>query len=224
VRVRSLQDGAAIADLTAGRRPALALTLSPDGDLMAIGDGEGYVNVTATEDWLVARDFRAVPRGPIWALAFHEAPDGLRLLAGGLDSHIDVWPLATASSVRASDDLRRPFQRKAGLSNGERQFVRKCSICHTLTPDDGARAGPTLYGLFGRPAGSLADYPYSDALNGSDIVWTAQTVSALFDVGPDHYTPGSKMPMQRITDAQDRADLIAWLQEATRPADRESTP
>ena len=216
VRVRSLADGSQIADLTAGRRPALALDLSPDGSLMAIGDGEGYINVRSTDDWTIMRDFRAVPRGPIWALAFFETEAGLSLLAGGLDSHVDVWPLAQARSVREAD-LKRPFQITEGLSNGERQFVRKCSVCHTLTPEGGNRAGPTLHGLFGRPAGAVEGYDYSPALTDADIVWTAETVSALFDVGPDHYTPGSKMPMQRITGAQDRADLVAWLQDATRP-------
>ena len=43
------------------------------------------------------------------------------------------------------------------------------------------------------------------------------TIDALFDEGPDHYIPGSKMPMQRITGADDRADLIAYLRRATDP-------
>jgi cytochrome c len=221
VRVRDLETGAEIADVTAGRRPALALAFSPNGALMAVGDGEGYINVTATEDWSVVRDFRAVPRGPIWALAFDGS--GRRLLAGGLDSHVDVWPLAEARSVAERDDLRRPFQLSEGLSNGERQFVRKCSVCHSLSPDGGRRAGPTLHGLFGRPAGAVEGYAYSDALTGTDIVWTEETVAALFEIGPDHYTPGSKMPMQVIAREQDRDDLVAWLRRATDPQEHTST-
>ena len=44
-------------------------------------------------------------------------------------------------------------------------------------------------------------------------VWTDETVHRLFDEGPDRVTPGSKMPMQRITREEDRADLIAFLRE-----------
>ena len=51
----------------------------------------------------------------------------------------------------------------------------------------------------------------------SDIVWSAETLGALFDLGPDHYVPGSNMPMQRITNPQDRADLIGFLRSATAP-------
>ena len=61
----------------------------------------------------------------------------------------------------------------------------------------------------------VADYRYSDILTGSTITWDATSIDALFDIGPDHYIPGSKMPMQRITEPQDRQDLIDFLREAT---------
>ena len=101
------------------------------------------------------------------------------------------------------------------MENGERQFMRKCSICHALTPPPSRKAGPTLHGLFGRAAGSVPGYPYSPILANSDIVWTDESIDALFDLVPDHYIPGSKIPMQRITGAQDRQDLIAFLRRAT---------
>ena len=103
----------------------------------------------------------------------------------------------------------------SGLSNGERQFKRKCSICHSLTASSARRAGPTLQGLFGRRAGTVRDYSYSDTLDGSDIIWSAATIDSLFDEGPDHFIPGTKMPMQRIAGAEDRQDLIDYLQRAT---------
>lgn len=102
------------------------------------------------------------------------------------------------------------------MSNGERQFMRKCSICHALTPGEGRKAGPSLHQVFGRKAGTLAGYRYSEILDGSDIIWDETTIDALFDLGPDHYIPGSKMPMQRITDPQDRLDLIAFMKRATK--------
>jgi cytochrome c len=58
-------------------------------------------------------------------------------------------------------------------------------------------------------------YPYSDILDGSGIVWNDTTIDALFDLGPDHFIPGSKMPMQRITAEADRQDMINYLRRAT---------
>ena len=63
----------------------------------------------------------------------------------------------------------------------------------------------------------MRGYSYSDALDGAAITWEAETIDKLFDLGPDHYTPGSKMPMQRITGADDRRDLIAFLAQNTGP-------
>ncbi|MCL4135955.1 UNVERIFIED_CONTAM: hypothetical protein GTU68_031441 [Idotea baltica] len=103
------------------------------------------------------------------------------------------------------------------MENGERQFVRKCSICHTLGAEVNRQAGPPLGGVFGRPAGTVQGYNYSSALTGNDLVWNDETINALFDVGPEELTPGSKMPMQRITDAQDRIDLVEYLKRATDP-------
>ena len=146
------------------------------------------------------------------------SPDGNTIWAGGLDDVIYGWPVALMGDFDPAMGQERTFLRPAdSMPNGERQFMRKCSICHALTPGDSRKAGPTLYALFGRRAGSLPGYRYSPVLDGSDIIWTDDTIDALFDLGPDHYIPGSKMPMQRITAAEDRKDLVAFLKRATRP-------
>ena len=49
-----------------------------------------------------------------------------------------------------------------------------------------------------------------------DIVWTPETVSELFEVGPDAYTPGSRMPDQRLPSAEDRQALVEFLARAAR--------
>ena len=83
--------------------------------------------------------------------------------------------------------------------------------------DGGNKAGPTLYGLFGRPFGHVAGYRYSDALRNSDLVWNDKTIDALFSEGPQDYVPGSKMPLQRMSNPKDRAELIAFLKRITAP-------
>jgi cytochrome c len=215
----AIDGGMRIVDLASGevrtgfdndRTPILALAASRDGRRLAFGDGHGVVTVVDAALGQVAQDFPAA-RGPVWALAF--GPRDESLLVGGLGANVAVWPL---------DPLRRPAEtasrERSGppASNGERQFERKCRICHTLTPDTARRAGPTLYRLFGRPVGAVEGYPYSDALTASDIVWTPETVDQLFAEGPDHFLPGTKMPLQKMTNARDRADLIEYLMKATR--------
>ncbi len=214
VRAIALGDGRQVADLTADRRPILALAASPDGRFLAVGDGEGYIMVVDTDDWSIQRDFRAAVRGPVWALAYDRT--GTRLLAGGLADEAVFWPLGDEAEALFAG-MRGFHTPPSEMSNGERQFVRKCSICHTLEPDGARRAGPTLYGLFGRRAGTVPGYRYSEALAGSDIVWNEQTIDLLFAQGPDHVTPGSKMPMQQIAGLADRKDLIAYLRQSTGP-------
>lgn len=215
-RIVDAQTAAPIADLTLDRRPILAMAPSPDGRLLAVGDGEGYIMVVGTGTWQIAKDFRAARNGPIWALAF--SPDGQNILAGGLDPAVHSWPLSALGDAPQLAAERPGYLRNPDtMENGERQFARKCSICHTLSPDGGRRAGPTLYGLFGRPSGTVPGYAYSGRLDRGDITWNETTIDALFAEGPDHYIPGSKMPMQKIADPQDRTDLIAFLRRATKP-------
>ena len=207
-------EGEALADFTLDRRPILSMAHHPGTARLAVGDGDGYVMVLDTALWDVANDFRAARQGPVWALAY--APDGATLYAGGLDDAAYAWPVDDLDAYEGAIDGDRTFLADpATMSNGERQFARKCSICHELTPGPSRRAGPTLHGLFGRIAGTVEGYSYSGTLDGSAIVWDAETIDALFDQGPDHYIPGSKMPMQLIAGADDRADLIDYLREAT---------
>ena len=213
-RVIDLTTGAVLADLTLGRRPVLDIAASPDFGQIAVGDGEGHIMVVETAGWDIVHDFRAASRGPVWALAY--SSDGQSILAGGLDDRAFFWPVG----AKAGGPIlaMKPGRPGAGdpMSNGARQFYRTCSICHSLSDDGVRRAGPSLAGLFGRRAGTYPGYIYSDTVANADIVWTETTIDALFDLGPEHYIPGTKMPAQRIADPADRADLIAFLRENTK--------
>jgi cytochrome c len=203
-----------IADLTLERRPILALALSPDGSEIAVGDGQGFVMTVDTGDWSISGDYNAAANGPVWALAF--TGDGKSLLAGGVDDAAYIWPVHNDLDAPIMATTQRGFLTDPGaMSNGERQFRRKCSICHSLGEDGVRRAGPTLKGLIGRPAGSLPDYAYSDTVSNLGIDWSEDTIDQLFDLGPDHFIPGSKMPMQRIVKPEDRRDLIEFLKDNT---------
>lgn len=206
--------GATLADLTLDRRPILAMAHHAPTHQLAVGDGHGFIMMVDTKTRAITRDFRATRRGPIWALAFSQG--GETVFAGGLDDVVYGWPVALMDRFAPQMGQDRSFlQAPETMPNGERQFMRKCSICHALEPGASRKAGPTLHALFGRRAGTVPGYAYSPILRGSEIVWSDDTIDQLFDLGPDHYIPGSKMPMQRITSARDRLDLIAFLKSYT---------
>ncbi|MET1412444.1 c-type cytochrome [Roseibium sp. HPY-6] len=213
-RIVDIETGDRLHDFTLERRPILAMALSSDGKRLATGDGHGYITVFDTQSWSIESDFKAALKGPIWALAFSQ--DGEVLHAGGIENIVYSWPVAELGAFdpmakETPQFLRRPED----MSNGERQFARKCSICHALSEGSARKAGPTLHAVFGRRAGTLPDYPYSETLTGSDIIWTEETINQLFLDGPDHFIPGSKMPMQVIAKPEDRSDLVDYLKSAT---------
>jgi cytochrome c len=90
-------------------------------------------------------------------------------------------------------------------------IYHKCQGCHSI---DRNRIGPKHMGLFGRQAGSLPDFDYSEAMKKSGIVWNEQTLDT-FLADPRGVVPGTKMTYAGIKSAQDRADLIAYLKQAT---------
>ncbi|MGX9353217.1 c-type cytochrome [Shimia sp. W99] len=212
--------GDAIADFTLDRKPILALAYHAQSGLLAVGDGHGYIMLVDTQRWRIQKDFRAMRRGPVWALAF--SPDGEMLYAGGLDDVVYGWPLALMDDFTPVGGQPRSFLKDIDMmSNGERQFMRKCSICHALEEQGRHKAGPSLYGIFGRPAGTMPGYRYSEVIKNSRIVWNSDTIDQLFEQGPDHYIPGSKMPMQVIAGAKDRRDLIAFIKTKSQATEKQ---
>jgi len=209
--------------------PFLAIAIQEKPGLLALsgfqkngGDVLGIVRVVRIGDWAEIEQYED-PRGPIWAMDFGSI--GATLYYGGKDDYVTVWqvsPRKPFETISGPVPRRYEVEKTAGL--GELQFARKCSLCHTLTSDGGNRAGPTLHKVFGRKAGSLPGYPYSDALKHSDIVWSEKTIGLLFGLGPNHYTPGTKMPLQKIADPKTREALIAFLKVATEDGSGSGTP
>ena len=86
----------------------------------------------------------------------------------------------------------------------------KCKACHKVEP--GANAtGPTLYGVVGRPVGSVEGFGYSDAIKGLGGEWTPERLNEFLS-GPKAYAPGTKMTFAGLKKIKDRANLIAYLQ------------
>jgi cytochrome c len=199
-------------EVAALQTPAIAIAVSPDGKLVAAAGIRGSVAVIDRAERKVLHTLVG-PGLPVWSAAFF--PDSKTLLTGGSDRMIRRWN-AAAGEAMDSTIVGAPSDPLAvyGGDHGAQVF-RACIACHTLTPGEGEKAGPSLHHLFGRKIGSLPGYNYSDALKNMDIVWTPETVSKMFEVGPMAYTPGTKMPEQKLG-AEDRRALMDFLAKATK--------
>jgi cytochrome c len=206
-------NGARAGEAVAGPRPVISLAISPDGALVAAAGIGGSVAVIDRGTRGLARTLVG-PGLPVWSVAF--LPDGRTLLTGGADNIVRRWNAVTGEPIDSLlvETAGDPLAAYAGDRGAE--IFRACVACHTLGADQANRAGPTLAGIFGRRIATAPGYHFSEALKRLDIVWTPETVSKLFEIGPSAYTPGTKMPEQRIGSEQDRAALVKFLERATR--------
>jgi cytochrome c len=94
-------------------------------------------------------------------------------------------------------------------ANGEKVF-RKCAACHTVEEGKN-KIGPSLYGVIGRPAGSIEGFKYSDAMMESGIVWD-ETILNEYLAAPKTVVPKGRMAFAGLKKEEDRADVIAYLQ------------
>ncbi len=83
--------------------------------------------------------------------------------------------------------------------------------CHALAEN---RIGPEHCGLFGRHAGRVRGFNYSPAMRRSRFVWNEKTLDR-FLADPQKVMPGTAMVFSGVPDPRERADLIAWLKQAT---------
>jgi cytochrome c len=114
--------------------------------------------------------------------------------------------IALAMGSAALADRARPH----GDPGAGEVVYERCAACHSLGHD---RAGPRHCGLFGRRAGSMKDFEYSDAMRRSQIVWTEESLDR-FLAAPLEAVPGTSMGYSGIADPKERSDLIAYLKQA----------
>jgi cytochrome c len=127
--------------------------------------------------------------------------------------------LGEQSVLPSVDYLAQAPYASADRDNGQR-LAQMCKACHTIGKGGVSMVGPNLYGFFGTPAGSAEGYPYSAALQEAEFVWTPRALDAWL-AQPARFLPGNRMSFPGVSRASDRADMIAYLLEATSPQDGE---
>jgi cytochrome c len=117
--------------------------------------------------------------------------------------------LPPAASAQTGDAMR-----------GERVF-RACIACHSLEPDRNM-TGPSLAGLWSRKTGGLSSFArYSAAMKAADLAWDDKSLDGFLE-DPQHFIPGNTMTFPGIRNAQQRADVLAFLKQAAQPGGRPS--
>ena len=204
--------GELLATVEAGTTPIIQLAISKDARLVAAATTRGSVAVIDRSERRLMHTLVG-PGLPVWSIAF--LPDNATLLTGGTDAFIRRWNAVTGEPIDSTfiGVPEDPLKQYAGDHGAE--VFRACVSCHTLKPDEAQKAGPTLWHIFGRRIATLPGYNFSPALKKLDIVWSKETVAELFQIGPAHYTPGTKMPEQTIGAEADRKALVDFLARVT---------
>ena len=98
----------------------------------------------------------------------------------------------------------------ADAKNGATVFQR-CAICHSNTKGAGAKIGPNLFGVVGRKAGTMADFPYSAAMKKAGFVWTPEKLQAYIQ-HPQAVVPGNRRACAGISGEHDAHELVEYLE------------
>ena len=98
-------------------------------------------------------------------------------------------------------------------SSGEGSKVfKKCAACHSITEDGGNKIGPALWGVLGRPAGSISDYKYSKGMAAHGKTWSFEEMNG-FLIKPKDWVKGTKMSFAGLKNVKDRAAIILYMNE-----------
>jgi cytochrome c len=123
---------------------------------------------------------------------------------------------AGSSDDMAAAPARSTEPRGPDLRRGE-VLSFACQACHTLKAGEPHNIGPNLYGIFGKRAAYASNFAYSDALLAADFTWSADRLDQWL-AAPETFLPGNAMPFAGYAKADDRRDLLAFLEIATASA------
>ena len=118
--------------------------------------------------------------------------------------------LLLAAPLAAEERLSLASLKEADYMAGKQAFQGRCSACHTLADDSADIAGPNLWGVFERVAGSKPGFQFSDALKDADFEWTPERLDAWL-ADPKGYLPGNIMGIPEAVPDQDRPNILHFM-------------
>ena len=121
-------------------------------------------------------------------------------------------PAETGLASSESGNIMALFA-STSAAEGAKVF-KKCAACHSIVEGSGNKIGPTLWGVLGRPAGSIPDYKYSKAMAEHGKNWSFEEMNG-FLKKPKGWIKGTKMSFAGLKKAKDRAAVILYMNENT---------
>ncbi|MEQ8743573.1 cytochrome c family protein [Parasphingorhabdus sp.] len=154
--------------------------------------------------WVLAGGIAAlgfsIVSGKYFHAGKHERPEvmgyvieGVETAGGGADAGPSIEALLQTADVAA----------------GEKIFG-KCAACHTINQGGANGIGPNLWATMGKPHGHVAGFAYSDALKSVPGNWDWTSMNAWL-TSPRKYADGTKMTFAGLGKAEDRANLMVYL-------------
>ena len=122
--------------------------------------------------------------------------------------------LATAAVAMIAVIATAPAMADGDAVAGKKVF-NKCKVCHTTEAGGKKKIGPNLHGIFGRVSGTGENFKYSKAMKKAAITWDEATLDAYL-TSPKKMVKGTKMAFPGLRKDKDRANVIAYLKEATK--------
>lgn len=122
------------------------------------------------------------------------------------------YPIEGVEAEGGSGEAEQPIEfylASADVNKGADVF-KKCQACHTINQGGANGLGPNLYATMGKAHGHVPGFAYSDALKGVPGVWDWKSMSEWL-ANPKKYAPGTKMTFAGLSNPQDRANVIAYL-------------
>lgn len=155
----------------------------------------------------------------------------LNLLVNGLLPVTSEKPSTSAAvapespTPASSGAPEKPLGQRLAAANAQtgQATAKVCQSCHNFAEGAGAKVGPDLYGVVGRPKASAGGFAYSDALKKKGGDWTYDDLDN-FLTKPGAFAPGTKMTFAGLPDADKRADVIAYLKSISPNAPPEPPP
>jgi len=118
----------------------------------------------------------------------------------------------TGSASSESGNIMALFA-STSVAEGAKIF-KKCAACHSIAEGGGNKIGPALWGVLGRPAGSIPDYKYSKAMAAHGKNWSFEEMNG-FLIKPKDWIKGTKMSFAGLKKAKERAAVILYMNENT---------
>ena len=190
------------------KKISLFATLMASAALAACGGGEPTEDAEAAPAPQATQTAAPETPAPVEAEAPAPEPEPAREPEPEAPAAEEPAPAADPAS---SGDGAFMINNIVGDAAAGRRVFARCQTCHVL--QDGVnRVGPSLYGIFGRTAGTVEGFRYSDANRNSGLIWTDEIMFEYLE-NPREFMPGTTMAFPGLRSETDRANLIAYMKE-----------